>query len=133
MQFRAVSGEQVRLSELQGRVVLLDFWATWCEPCKVSLPFYARLHQELGAKGLSVIAASTDEGDDEVRQYLKTTPLPYTVARDPGGQVAERLGVQLIPTSLLYDRSGRERFRKQGFTPDDEKLLRAEIDKLLAE
>jgi thiol-disulfide isomerase/thioredoxin len=131
--FRSVSGEQVRLDDLRGRVVLLDFWATWCEPCKLSLPFYARLHGELVKKGLSVVAASTDPGDAEVRDFLAKMALPYTVVRDPDGQIAERLGVQLIPTTILYDRGGRERFRHQGFTPDDESLWRTQVEKLLSE
>ena len=130
---KSVDGADVRLDDLRGRVVLLDFWATWCEPCKLSLPFYAALDQDLRQTGLTVVAVSTDEKDDDVRGFLQKTPLPYTIARDPRGQVAETMGVEMIPTTLLIDRKGAVRLRKQGFSPGDEPDLRREIEKLLAE
>jgi thiol-disulfide isomerase/thioredoxin len=126
-----LDGRPLDLAAYHGKVVLLDFWATWCEPCKLSLPFYAQLSREL--KGLEVIAVSTDEKDADVRAFLAKAPLPYTIARDPRGEVADSLGVELIPTTLLVDRKGAIRFRKQGFTPDDEPTLRREVEKLLAE
>jgi cytochrome c biogenesis protein CcmG/thiol:disulfide interchange protein DsbE len=130
---KSLDGAEIRLDELRGRVVLLDFWATWCEPCKLSLPFYATLDGQLRDRGLSVVAVSTDESDGAVRAYLSRTPLPYTIARDPRGQVADGMGVQMIPTTLLLDRKGAVRFRKQGFAPDDEPAMRREVEKLLAE
>jgi cytochrome c biogenesis protein CcmG/thiol:disulfide interchange protein DsbE len=126
-----LSGEKVRLADLRGRVVLLDFWATWCEPCKLSLPFYARLQREL--RGLEVVAASTDEDDEDVRKFLAQTPLPYTIARDPAGRIADELGVELMPTTFLLDRAGNVRFRHVGAAPDSEAALRREVQQLLAE
>jgi thiol-disulfide isomerase/thioredoxin len=126
-----LSGHEVRLADLRGRVVLLDFWATWCEPCKLSLPFYARMQREL--RGLEVVAASTDEADEDVRKFLAKTPLPFTIARDPAGRVAEEMGVELMPTTLLLDRAGKVRFRHVGFSPDSETDLRREVQQLLAE
>jgi thiol-disulfide isomerase/thioredoxin len=126
-----LSGKELRLADLRGRVVLLDFWATWCEPCKLSLPFYARLQREL--RGLEVVAASTDEADEDVRKFLAQAPLPFTIARDPDGRVAEELGVQLMPTTFLLDRAGKVRFRHVGFSPDSEGALRREVELLLGE
>jgi len=126
-----LSGQEVRLADLRGRVVLLDFWATWCEPCKLSLPFYARLQREL--RGLEVVAASTDEDDEDVRKFLAQTPLPYTIARDPAGRIADELGVELMPTTFLLDRAGNVRFRHVGAAPDSEAALRREVQQLLAE
>jgi len=129
---KSLDGRDFRLDDLRGRVVLVDFWATWCEPCKLSLPFYATLDRDLRARGLSVVAVSTDDRDDEVRAFLARMPLPYTIARDPRGQVAESMGVQMIPTTLLLDRGGAVRLRKQGFSPGDEPALRRTIENLLA-
>ena len=131
--FRSLDEGPVRISALRGRVVLLDFWATWCEPCTVSLPFYARLLREAGAQGLSAVAVSTDESDDEVRKYLARAPLPFARARDPNGSIADALGVVLIPTTFLLDRQGRVRFKHQGFSAADEGTLRSEVAALLAE
>ena len=130
---RSLDGAPLSLSAYRGRVVLLDFWATWCAPCKVSLPFYAALDRDLRAKGLTVIAVNTDEDDAPVRRFLRETPLSCTVARDPRGQVADDMGVSMIPTTLLLDREGKVRLRKQGFTPGDEPALRAEVEKLLGQ
>ena len=123
----------MRLAELRGQVVLLDFWATWCEPCKLSLPFYARLLREREGRGFSVVAASTDASDEVVRKYLARAPLPFAMARDPEGSVADGLGAVLIPTTFLLDRRGRVRFRHQGFSQADEDPIRAELAALLAE
>src|SRR3954468_19373275 len=100
---RALDGKTVRLEDLRGRVVLLDFWATWCEPCRESLPFYADLQRDLGSQGLTVVAMSIDADDQPVREYFKT-PAPFLVLRDPEGSVAERMGVSTMPTSFLIDR-----------------------------
>ena len=131
--FRSLDSRPVRLADLRGRVVLLDFWATWCEPCKLSLPFSARLLREREGAGFSVVAASTDQSDEEVRGYLARTPLPFAPARDPDGAIADGLGVVRIPTTFLLDRRGRVRFRHQGFSEADEAPIRAELAALLAE
>ena len=130
---KSLDGADFRLDDLRGRVVLLEFWATWCEPCKLSLPFYARLDGELRPRGLAVVAVSTDDSDALVHKYLESAPLPYTIARDPRGEFAQSMGVQLIPTTLLLDRKGEIRLRKQGFSPGDEPALRREVERLLAE
>jgi cytochrome c biogenesis protein CcmG/thiol:disulfide interchange protein DsbE len=130
---RSLDGPELKLEELRGQVVLLDFWATWCEPCKLSLPFYAALDGDLRSRGLAVVAVSTDENDADVRDYLQRSPFPFTIARDARGVVAESMGVQMIPTTLLLDRKGSVRLRKQGFSPGDEPALRREVEKLLAE
>ncbi|MGZ6142103.1 MAG: TlpA family protein disulfide reductase [Myxococcales bacterium] len=130
---KSLDGRDLDLAALRGRVTLVDFWATWCEPCKLSLPFYATLDAQLRDKGLSVVAVSTDEKDADVRAFLDRTPVPYTIARDPRGEVAESMGVSMIPTTLLLDRKGAVRLRKQGFTSADEPALRREVEKLLEE
>jgi cytochrome c biogenesis protein CcmG/thiol:disulfide interchange protein DsbE len=129
---RDLSGQPAALAR-PGQVVLVDFWATWCEPCRVALPIYAQLYRELRGRGLEVIAVSVDDGDAEVVQFLKAAPLPFTVLRDPGGALAESLGVEQMPTSLLVGRDGRERARRSGFAPGSEQALRAQLEVLLAE
>src|SRR5438270_7747172 len=127
---RGLDGKTVRIEDLRGRVVLLDFWATWCEPCRESLPFYADLQRELGPQGLSIVAMSTDADDDPVRDYFKTPP-PFLVLRDPDGAVAERMGVSTMPTSFLLDRSGVTREKRQGFKEEEKEAIRARIAALL--
>jgi thiol-disulfide isomerase/thioredoxin len=121
------------LADLRGRVVLLDFWATWCEPCKEALPFYVELQRELAARGFTVAAVSVDSGDDEsVRRYFFASGGPQLlILRDRDGQLAERLGVQIMPTSFLLDRTGSARFRLEGFSAGDRETIRSRILSLL--
>jgi thiol-disulfide isomerase/thioredoxin len=130
---RLLGGQERRLADFRGQVVLLDFWATWCPPCKESLPFYARIYQELRERGFSVVAVSTDEDDGEVRALLAERPLPYLIARDPGGALAADLGVQTLPTTFLLDRQGRTRLDHRGFAPGDADLIRNRVLDLLKE
>ena len=129
----ALQGGKVSLAGLRGHVVLLDFWATWCEPCKEALPFYAELQRELGGRGFRVAAVSVDSDESSVRRYLSGSALALLVLRDPDGELAERLGVRMMPTSFLLDRAGEPRFRQEGFSPADREAIRARLVKLLDE
>jgi thiol-disulfide isomerase/thioredoxin len=134
LQATTLDGRVVRLGELRGKVVLLDFWATWCVPCRESLPFYAELQRELGPRGLQVVAVSVDSGTDEVRRYFGSAGPPFLVLRDPdGATLAERLSVRVMPTSFLIDRSGATRYRQEGFSPADRDPLRSRIFSLLVQ
>jgi cytochrome c biogenesis protein CcmG, thiol:disulfide interchange protein DsbE len=134
LQAQTLEGRTLRLGELRGKVVLLDFWATWCVPCRESLPFYAELQRELGARGLQVVAVSVDSSTEPVRSYFGTASPPFLVVRDPdGGGLADRLGVRVMPTSFLVDRSGAARFRQEGFSSGDRESLRARILSLLVQ
>lgn len=130
---RDLDGKPVRLSDFAGRVVLLDFWATWCEPCRIALPFYRRLHEEQRERRFAVVAVSIDQSDEEVREFLAREPLPFTVLRDPSGAFAERMGLRTMPTSFLLDRQGEVRFRHEGFASADEAPIAARVAELLSD
>lgn len=127
-------GEEYRVSDRAGQVRIVDFWATWCEPCREQFPvleLLARAHQD---EGLTVYAVAVDEDQAQVAAFLETTPLPFTVLWDKGGsRHGERLGIERLPTTLLVDRAGRVRFVHQGYRPKDAERLDREVRELLNE
>ena len=101
-----LDGRQVELSGLKGRVVLVEFWATWCPPCRKSIPALQRLHMTYGGKGLTILAVSMDEGGmDNVRTFVKEHGVTYTVLIGTD-ETGTKYGVRMIPATYLIDRQG---------------------------
>jgi thiol-disulfide isomerase/thioredoxin len=128
---RVSGSDPVDLPALRGRVVLLDFWATWCGPCRRIMPELDRLHRALHAQGLSVIGL-TDERPETVRAFLARTPVTYTLARDIG-RTARRFGVRAMPTLVVVDRAGHVREVVVGGDAASLARVRALVEQLLRE
>lgn len=104
----APGGAKVRLADFKGKVVFLNFWATWCPPCKEEMPAMERLYQKLKARGFVVLAVSIDaEGDSVVTPFLKEHHLTYPVALDQKMEVARLYAVRALPSTYLIDRKGK--------------------------
>lgn len=132
LSLRLLDGTPVELRAYRGRVVLLDIWATWCKPCLVSLPFYSELYRSLEAKGVTVLAVSVDESASAVRDFLDAHPVPFPTLHDPRAEVPRALGATAMPTLFLLDRSGKIRWKHDGFQRGDEALVRAQVTGLVA-
>ena len=117
----------VVLADYAGKVVLIDFWASWCAPCRDSLPLLARLHATLADRGFEVLAVNLDEDPDDARRFLLTYPVGYTVLSDQAGHVAESYGLKTMPTSFLVDRRGIVRYVHEGFHATDIEKIRSQI------
>jgi thiol-disulfide isomerase/thioredoxin len=110
-----LEGREVLLSSYEGRVVVLNLWATWCAPCLTELPSLDRLYRALSGDGLSVLAVSVDERGADLREFLKGRGLSLPVLHDPGGVVtSEALHVRAYPTTFVIDAEGRLRERYLG-------------------
>lgn len=107
----------VALDSLKGHVVLLDFWASWCGPCRQSFPWMAAVQESLAARGLRVVAVNLDKERGPAEAFLARYPVPFAVAFDPGGATAERYGVRAMPTSVLVGRDGKVLLVHAGFDP----------------
>jgi peroxiredoxin len=104
----SLSGPEVDLASYRGKVVVLNFWATWCPPCVAEMPSLERLHRALGPEGLAVVTVSTDEDEEELRDFVKRHSLTVPVLLDPGGRVAAgRYRTTGYPETFVLDRGGR--------------------------
>lgn len=110
----ALDGSPWRLSELRGKVVIVNFWATWCGPCRKELPQLERLHRRFSTDGLAMLGLS-DEKADEARRYLEENGITYPTLHDHGALVFRRYHVSAIPTSLIIGRDGRLEKRLEGY------------------
>jgi peroxiredoxin len=99
-------GNTVTLSSLKGKVVLIDFWASWCGPCKAILPSVVKLYNKYKAQGLVVVGISVDTDRDAWLRTAKAYKLPYTLLNDPGSTTTNSYGVYAIPTCFLIDKTG---------------------------
>ncbi len=117
-----------------GHVVLMDFWASWCAPCKASFPAMAKLHNDYAARGLIIAAVSIDEKAPAAVAFWKKQSPPFVTLHDREQKLVQQVVVPTMPTSYLLDRTGQVRFVHEGFHGDaTDKQIRHEIDLLLAE
>jgi thiol-disulfide isomerase/thioredoxin len=127
------AAEEVSLEALGGKVVYVDFWASWCGPCRISFPVLEQLQSELGPDGFEVLAINVDEVESDARQFLSDVPVSYLVVRDADGATPRAFGVMGMPTGYLIDRQGIVREIHQGFRKSDGEQLRNSIVELLGE
>ena len=127
----AVNGETIALQSLRGKVVLLNFWATWCGPCRQELPELARVQEKFRDRGLAVVAVTVDNEVENVRAFLKKYDIKLQALWDKKKKVADAYVVEKMPSSYLIDRNGVVRFIHRGYTPEELKRIEAEIDDLL--
>ncbi|MGA9334358.1 MAG: TlpA disulfide reductase family protein [Rudaea sp.] len=125
------NGTRVALDQFRGKVVFVDFWASWCGPCRQSLPLYEKLRAEFATAPFVILAVDVDENDADAQAFLRRHPVHYTILRDPGGSAPKAFGVVGMPSSYLIDRNGVIRLTHIGFEPKDIDNLRARIRRLL--
>jgi peroxiredoxin len=124
-------GRHMALADQRGKVVLLDFWASWCGPCRQSFPLYEQLRAELPDQDFTLLAINLDETADGPTAFLEEHPVRYTSLADPAGEVARQFGLIGMPSSFVIDRDGVVRARHTGFKPQDIDALRNEIRALI--
>jgi thiol:disulfide interchange protein DsbD len=117
--FTKLEGGSLDTSAFSGKVVVVNFWATWCVPCIQEIPGFNKLNQQLGGKGVVVLGVSIDEeGAERVRPFLKKHPMDYLVALGSEA-VSKQYGLDELPVTIVFDRSGKQVKRFEGFTPED--------------
>ncbi|MFN7916739.1 MAG: TlpA disulfide reductase family protein [Vicinamibacterales bacterium] len=130
---RTLDGHDVHLASLKGKVVLVDFFASWCIPCRKSFPEIEALHHEFASKGLVVLAVNVDEEHRNAEMFLEKYPHTMTIVLDPKGAAAEAFKVNAMPSTMILDRSGHIRYTHKGYTDKVIAKFRSQVEELLAE
>ena len=119
--------------DLKGKVILLDFWASWCGPCKASFPWMEELNRKYTGQGLTIVAVSIDLKPENMRRFLNQFKVSFAVVRDTQQKLVASADVPTMPTSFLVDRSGKIRLIHAGFDPSKTSESVKEIEQLLKE
>jgi peroxiredoxin len=128
---RLDSAKAITLADYRGKVVWLDFWASWCGPCLRSLPQLEEMGKTLPSKHFQIVAVNLDQNPKQARKFLEKHPTSYPSGTDPKGKVPDSYGLETMPTSYLIDRDGVIRHVHEGFREGDIEDIRHEIVKLL--
>lgn len=126
---RLISYEELKGSEL----TVIDFWATWCQPCMRSLPLLNEIYEEFKERGVSFIGVSVDgpRNQSKISPKVKSMGISYPIVRDLNSEVMSDLNLSVVPTLLIYNREGDQEFFHEGFRPGDEDEIRSQIERLL--
>jgi len=114
-----LDGQRYRLDDFSGRVVLVEFWATWCGPCRLQAEILARLYKEVQSDELEFLAVSLGEPEDVVRDFIHKDPFPYPVLLDPQETLGYALEVYALPTVMIVDGGGQITFLRPGISDGD--------------
>ena len=125
-------GGKVSLTEQKGKVVLVDFWATWCGPCRAAIPQLVRIYNTYKDQGLVVLGISLDQEKDALPKFIKDYNITYPILYDDQ-QVAKAYDVQGIPTLVIFDKKGKITFREVGFSDENIATLEQKIKDALAQ
>jgi thiol-disulfide isomerase/thioredoxin len=125
-------GHEVSLAA-PGKVVYIDFWASWCGPCVQSMPFLHAINAKYRQQGLELVAINLDENKEDATSFLQKHPVNITLASNEDGQCSSLYGVQSMPSSYLIDKKGKVRYVQLGFNTTEEAQIHQKIQSLLHE
>ena len=134
LSIKLISGKQARLSSLlEDGPILVNFWATWCAPCKKEMIFLEEFHKKYSDQGFRVLAISTDspKSMSKVKSYIRAKKHTFLVGLDPNQEVAKKMNAMVMPTVVLIDKDRKVSWYHQGFIPGDENEIEAQILQLL--
>lgn len=128
---RDTDGQMVRMADLRGKVVLVDFWASWCAPCREEIPFLNRLQAEFG-DDLVIVGVNIDNEESNMTSFMRRTPMRFRVVHDSGGErVAERYSPPRMPSSYIIDRRGIVRHVHAGYRASDASDIQEHVRNLI--
>ena len=130
---KSLDGKNLKLSEMAGNVVLINFWASWCGPCREEMPLLNALHNKYQALGFSVIGVNVEEQSQNAKSFIAERPVDFPILLDSNNTVSKLYDVIAMPTTVVVDRDGNMRFLHQGYQQGDEAQYRKMVKKLIRE
>lgn len=130
---KSKTGDNVRLQEQRGNVVLINFWASWCGPCREELPHFEKLQQEYEDLGFTVLAVNVDEDPNKANILLDEIPVSFPVLFDNDDAVSKLYDVRAMPTTVIVDRDGNQRLTHYGYKSGDEVKYQKAVKALIRE
>jgi peroxiredoxin len=130
---KSVSGENLKLSEYRGEVVLINFWASWCGPCRQEMPVLSELHDKYKALGFTVLGVNVEEDSSKARKLLKKMSVSFPVLLDNESVVSKQYDVVAMPSTVLVDRNGNMRYLHKGYKPGLEDVYLQQVRELIRE
>ena len=127
------SGKNIKLSELRGEVVMLNFWASWCGPCRQEMPLLEKIHKKYKRLGFTLLGVNVEENSRDAKNYLKDVKVTFPILFDTTQKTSKLFDVSAMPTTILIDRNGNKRFIHKGYKPGYENDYKKQIKKLLRE
>ena len=130
---KSLAGKNIKLSELAGNVVLVNFWASWCGPCRQEMPLLNAIHNKYEPLGFTVLGVNVEEQVANARSFIDERPVDFPILLDSKNKVSKLFNVIAMPTTVVIDRDGNMRFLHQGYQSGDEVEYRKMVKKLVRE
>lgn len=130
---KSLQGSNLKLSEQAGNVVLLNFWASWCGPCRKEMPLLNDLHNKYKPLGFTVLGVNVEEDTAPAKAFIGDRPVDFPILFDRTNKVSKLYDVIAMPTTVVIDRNGKMRFLHKGYQDGDEKAYRKMVKQLLRE
>lgn len=130
---KSKSGKNVRLSDYRGQVVMINFWASWCGPCRQEMPLLEKMHRRYSKLGFVLLGVNVEADSSKANAYLKDIPVSFPVLYDTNNKASKLYDVSAMPTTIILDRNGKMRFLHQGYKPGYEKDYKKQVKQLIKE
>ncbi|VAW78316.1 hypothetical protein MNBD_GAMMA13-676 [hydrothermal vent metagenome] len=127
------SGKNLRLSEFRGEVVMINFWASWCAPCRQEMPLLEELYSQYQPMGFTILGVNVEEDSSKAKQMLRDIPVSFPILFDNNSKVSKLYNVVAMPSTVLVDRNGNVRYLHQGYKPGYEDAYQQQVRALIRE
>jgi thiol-disulfide isomerase/thioredoxin len=130
---KSISGENLKLSEFRGDVILINFWASWCGPCRQEMPLLDQLYQRYSPVGFTILGINVEENSDQARKLLQEVPVSFPILFDTQNSVSKLYNLVGMPSTMIVDRDGNIRYQNVAYLPGYEKKYEEQIKELIRE